>query len=107
MSDTDDLPIACKLAVFTPEERTRHHELGKQLIEGRQSVRQLDDGWALELSAAPGSCRDTLEFALLERRCCPFVHFSLEIEPAEGPLWLRLTGRAGVKQFLESTPLVR
>jgi hypothetical protein len=35
-----------------------------------------------------------------ERQCCPFYHFALEVEPNGGPLWLRLTGGAGVKQFM-------
>jgi hypothetical protein len=36
----------------------------------------------------------------IERLCCPFVHYTLEIEPNRGPFWLRMTGREGVKEFL-------
>jgi hypothetical protein len=35
----------------------------------------------------------------LERRCCPFLRFVVEIEPDHGPTWLRLTGGPGVKDF--------
>jgi hypothetical protein len=32
--------------------------------------------------------------------CCPFIRFTLDIEPNEGPYWLRFTGAEGVKEFL-------
>lgn len=37
-----------------------------------------------------------------ERRCCPFLRFALEVEPAAGPMWLRLTGPDGVVEFLRT-----
>jgi hypothetical protein len=36
----------------------------------------------------------------LERLCCPFVHYTLEIERNRGPFWYRMTGGEGVKEFL-------
>jgi hypothetical protein len=42
------------------------------------------------------------EFMALERLCCPFLNFVLEIEPDQGPLWLKLTGPEGVKQVLQT-----
>jgi hypothetical protein len=42
----------------------------------------------------------TVEFISLERLCCPFLGFALEVEPESGPVWLRLTGREGVKAFV-------
>jgi hypothetical protein len=40
------------------------------------------------------------EFIDLKRLCCPFFNFTVVVEPDGGPLWLKLTSRAGVKQFL-------
>jgi glutamate/tyrosine decarboxylase-like PLP-dependent enzyme len=37
----------------------------------------------------------------MERLCCPFVNYTLEIEPNRGPFWLRMTGGEGVKEFLK------
>lgn len=37
-----------------------------------------------------------------ERLCCPFFNFFLEIESNGGSFWLRLTGGAGVKEFMEA-----
>lgn len=46
----------------------------------------------------------------LERLCCPFLRFLVEVEPNSGPLWMRLTGREGAKEFLrlalEATGLI-
>jgi hypothetical protein len=42
------------------------------------------------------------EFISLERLCCPFFNFVLEVEPESGPLWLKMTGQDGVKQFLQA-----
>lgn len=35
-----------------------------------------------------------------ECRCCPFLGFTLELLPDDGPLTLRLTGPDGVREFL-------
>ena len=40
------------------------------------------------------------EFIALERLCCPFLNFGLEIKAEGGPVWLRLSGREGVKAFI-------
>ncbi len=35
-----------------------------------------------------------------ERLCCPFFDLALRIDREGGPVWLRLTGRKGVKDFI-------
>ena len=47
-----------------------------------------------------GSLVRVAEFIELERRCCPFFRFELEVQDEGGAAWLRLTGRMGVKQFI-------
>jgi hypothetical protein len=36
----------------------------------------------------------------LERRCCPFLRFTLTVEPGEAVMELALTGGPGVRDFL-------
>jgi hypothetical protein len=36
----------------------------------------------------------------LEHQCCPFLKFSITVEPGDGPVWLEMTGPQGTKQFL-------
>lgn len=36
------------------------------------------------------------------RLCCPFFGFSLQLDPEGGAPWLSLTGREGVKPFIQA-----
>jgi hypothetical protein len=38
----------------------------------------------------------------LERQCCPFLRFELKVLPANGPIWLELTGPEGTRDFLRT-----
>ncbi len=97
-------PIACtrELDVFSPEQRERHETVGQQLKSAVQEVQELSDGYALRYSAETVSVLTLAEFITFERLCCPFLHFGLEVECEEGPVWLRLTGDEGVKEFLRA-----
>ncbi len=37
-----------------------------------------------------------------ERLCCPFFDIELKAERENGALWIRLSGRPGVKQFIQA-----
>ena len=65
-----------------------------------REIRDLPDGYAFLLSAPEGSLVRVAEFIELERRCCPFFKFELEVQEESRAAWLRLKGRAGVKQFI-------
>jgi len=95
------IPIACRLDVFRPSERTRHSGLIEQLRASLEEVRELPDGFAFRF-ADDGSLFGRLaEWVRLESVCCPFLDFELKAERACGPIWLRLTGGDGVKTFLK------
>lgn len=40
------------------------------------------------------------EWAAQERLCCPFLDIDVRFEREGGPVWLRLGGRPGTKEFL-------
>jgi hypothetical protein len=42
------------------------------------------------------------EWVTLERLCCPFFNFELDVNQGDNSVWLKLTGREGVKQFIEA-----
>jgi hypothetical protein len=98
----NDLPIACTLDVFSSEERARHRVLTEEIRVRVEGLRELPDGYALRLPSDPSTYLAAAEFALLEHRCCPFFRIALELEEGQGPLWLRLTGAEGVKEFLRA-----
>ncbi len=60
----------------------------------------MPDGYAIRLANQDEILMQVAEFISLERVCCPFLNFQLEIEAERGSLWLRLSGREGAKDFL-------
>ncbi|MFL5806860.1 MAG: hypothetical protein ACJ8CR_34670 [Roseiflexaceae bacterium] len=102
-----EIPIACDLTAIPAGEREAHELLARQLFFETVPERQeLPDGYAFRFRADQYPV--LAEFIANERRCCPFFRFTLEVTPAQGPLWLRLTGGDGVKDFIQSAfPAVR
>jgi hypothetical protein len=102
MASANESPIACNLGAFTIEQRRRKEELGSHLWASVQETRELPDGYAFRLPADASSLQNAAEWVALERLCCPFFSFGVEAEREGGPVWLRLTGREGVKQFIRA-----
>ena len=99
---TEKSPLACDRESLTPAQRKRHFdELGPALRTMKKAVRELPDGFEFEFPADPKSFQLVAEWVAGERVCCPFFDIGLRLEREGGPLWLRLTGRDGVKQFIE------
>jgi hypothetical protein len=95
-------PFACAPAALSPVERTRHFdELGPKLRSLRKSVRELPDGYAFEYAGDPATYRLVAEWAAGERVCCPFFDIDVRSEREGGSVWVRVTGRDGVKKFME------
>ena len=69
-------------------------------------MEELPDGWAVKLPTSDDTLQLVARFIdndltyAKSRRCCPFFDFNLNVSHDAGPIWLRLTGRAGVKDFL-------
>jgi hypothetical protein len=93
-------PFACDMTAIAPEKRGAHLANIDKLFRSVEFVRELPSGYAFHL---PNDSEDLLratEFVALERLCCPFFGFAIEVEPEGGPMWLSLTGRDGVKPFI-------
>lgn len=93
-------PLACDLSAIEPDQRARHQANTRQLFAAVQERQELPDGYAFRFTAEPALIPRLAEFISLERLCCPFLNFVLIVEPEHEPIWLKLTGRDGVKQFL-------
>jgi uncharacterized protein len=94
-------PLACNLEALTTEERAYRAELCDRLKAACQSTEPLDDGYSLRLPRETTLARDALEFAMLERRCCPFIRIGIVLEPEVESMRLELRGGEDVKRFLE------
>ncbi|MGA8480327.1 MAG: hypothetical protein WB696_20360 [Chthoniobacterales bacterium] len=95
-------PLACNALALSPEQRNRHFdELGPALKALKKSVREFDDGYEFEFPADAATLQLLTEWTIQERMCCPFFDINLRLEREGGPLWLRLTGRKGTKEFIK------
>lgn len=92
--------IACIPDAVPTELRERWVEVGTQLYAAVQEIEELPDGYAFRLPSSPEMLPLVAEDLNYERLCCPFIHFTLDIEPHGAPFWLRFTGGEGVKEFL-------
>jgi hypothetical protein len=97
-----DSPFACRVSALDDEQKRRRRSLLEHLISTKEELQELPDGYAFRFPSGPGMVRDVAEFITYERLCCPFFDFELTIEREGGPLWLRLRGRDGVKEFIRS-----
>ena len=95
-------PFACNAFALSPEVRKRHfEELGPALLKLKRSTRELPDGYEFEFPADNKTYQLLTEWAFQERLCCRFFDIDLHFDRERGPLWLRLTGRPGTKEFIK------
>ena len=95
----DQSPIACDMSVLSPVQRERHLAASRQLFSTLKQTRELSNGYEFRIDG-PTAILQAAEFISLEKVCCPFLNFEIEVEAENGPVWLRLTGREGVKAFV-------
>ena len=95
-------PFVCDMTALEPAQREWHGVTSGQLFQAVQEVRVLPEGYAFRLPNDSATLLKAAEFVAGERLCCPFFGFALELEPEGGTLWLRLTGRDGVKPFIQA-----
>src|SRR5277367_4189224 len=96
-------PFACNRAALTAEARKRHFdELSPALRARKKSIRELRDGFEFEFPPDTATFQLVSEWVTGERLCCPFFDIDVHVEREHGNLWLRLTGREGVKQFIHA-----
>jgi len=94
-------PFACYRQALSTAARKRHFdELSPALRALHKGIRELPDGYEFEFAPDGATFRLLSEWADGERRCCPFFDVAIRFDREGGPLWLRLTGRDGVKEFI-------
>jgi hypothetical protein len=103
LAQAGESTFACDRAALSPQARRRHFEvLGPALRAAHRSARQLPNGVEFEFPPDDATVEALNEWVAGERRCCPFFDIELRFEHENGEIWLRLTGREGTKQFVQS-----
>ena len=96
-------PFYCDQGALSAAQRKRHFDvLGPALIAKRVAVHELPDGYEFQLPSDSQTYQEAAEFVDGERVCCPFFEINIRVMPEGGPMWLRFTGRAGTKQFIQA-----
>lgn len=91
-------PIARELS--ERERADRREDLLAGLVERASAVRRLPNGFRWRFDSKPDLLRRIAAVIDAERRCCRFLRFRLDVEPAGGPVWLEVTGPEGTVAFL-------
>jgi hypothetical protein len=90
------------MTAIAPEQRGAHLSALESLFRMVQEVRELAHGYSFRFPNESEVLVAMAEFIALERLCCPFFGFNIEVEPEGGAVWLSLTGREGVKPFIKA-----
>lgn len=94
-------PLACVPGAIPAEERADHFARAKKLfLDLAVERKELPDGYEFRFDVS--ALADVSRFVENERKCCPFMAFRVEVAPASGPLWLRMTGPDGTRALLDA-----
>ena len=100
MSDKNQSPLACDMTAIPAEQRASHLAKSREFFSQIEETSELSNGYAFRFADEPNVLQRLADFVSLEKLCCPFLRFEIEVEAENGPVWLRLTGRDGVKEFI-------
>jgi hypothetical protein len=101
-NDKDELTIACDFTVMDTEQRKRYRALRRQLSKDVHEARELEDGYAFRHSSEAEVLIALAEYVTLERMCCPFFDFTIEVGRDGGKVWLKMTGGQEAKRILQA-----
>jgi hypothetical protein len=101
MTGKNQSPLACDMTTIAAEQRPVHLAQSRKLFSQIEETRELADGYEFRFVDEANLVQRLADFVSLEKLCCPFLKFWIEVEAECGPVWLRLTGREGVKEFIQ------
>lgn len=94
--------ITCDFGAMDDGQRKRYRALRRRLGEDFREARELENGYAFRYSSEAEVLVALAEYVSLERLCCPFFDFAIEVGRDGGEVWLRMTGPEGAKGVLEA-----
>ena len=96
-------PFACTMSALSPAERKQHfEEYGPRLRASLKGIHELSNGYEFAFPTDQATYQVLSAWMFQERLCCPFFDLELRIDREGGSTWLRLTGRDGVKDFIQA-----
>jgi hypothetical protein len=104
---TETSSFYCNSKALSLKERARHMQLTYEIERARVETVEMANGFAFRFQAGTVSLAELAEWVSAERKCCPFFDFEIEQQADNGPLWLKLPGKEGVKAFMRSEFRIR
>ena len=90
----EDVPIACNHNAIPPDDQNRYRDLMSRLRASIAARIELPLGYSYALNTQSLSLPELADWVTLERLCCPFVNFLIEIDAA-GAVHLTVRGPEG------------
>jgi hypothetical protein len=95
-------PFACSVEKsLTKEQRERKKQIAQKMASARVETKELENGYVFRFRPEAISFAEVADWVGSERVCCPFFDLAIEAERENGPLSLSITGREGVKAFIQ------
>jgi hypothetical protein len=104
---TETSSFCCNSKALSLKERARHMQLTCEIERSKVETVEMANGFAFRFQDGAISLAELAEWVSAERKCCPFFDFEIEQQADNGPLWLKLRGKEGVKAFMRSEFRIR
>jgi hypothetical protein len=102
-TDNNESVLACHPEAIDADQQEQHIHTARQVFAAVLERQELPDGYSFRLSEEQTSLLQIAAYLSNDRRCCPFFHYTLDLEPHAGAVWLKIRGPEGVKEgILES-----
>jgi hypothetical protein len=95
-TDAEEIPIACALDKAQFEERKA---LVDRIAQRAIERKAIPSGFALRFGRESGLVSQLASFVELERACCPFLTFRIDVRAGDS-VWLELTGPAAAQEII-------
>lgn len=97
-----EIPVACCHTVFTKEQRVEYKSIWGELEMRRIGIIEIEKGYQYQFSGDSDTLHLVNEWVSMERKCCPFLTFTVIASNEDDPVLLQLTGTEEAKAFLRS-----
>lgn len=97
-----EIPVACCHTVFTKEQRVEYKNIWGKLETRRLGITELETGYQYQFPGDTETLRLINEWVSMERKCCPFITFTVIARNEKEPILLQLTGDEQAKAFLRT-----
>ena len=93
--------LRCVPGGIPPEHRPGHFARIERLFRGAAPTHEAEPG-GYRFRFPAEELEEVARFVALERKCCPFLSFSIEVGPEDGPVFLRVSGPPGARELIEA-----